>query len=75
MSYSPLQRGTAKYMQLPLQYQRDSGPVFPAAQFISNPPRFSTLPGLHIMDPLIPQGCSGMSISASQRGALIRKLQ
>jgi hypothetical protein len=36
MSYSPLQRGTAKYMQLPLQYQQDSQPVFPAAQFISS---------------------------------------
>ena len=36
MSYSPLQRGTAQYMQLPLQYQWNSEPVFPATQFISN---------------------------------------
>jgi hypothetical protein len=58
MSYSPLRKGTAQYMQLPLQYQQDSEPVFPTAQFISTPPQFSTLPGLHVMDPLIPQAAT-----------------
>ena len=60
-------------MQLPLQYRWDSEPVFPLHNSSQIPPQFSTLPGLHTIDILIPQAAKPWAKPAGGPVAIVRR--